>query len=423
MSEVDDEEEKSGTQVAGAGNMDVEHVPLAGGFQKGDRVRGLVAHAPMNVKVGDEGTVVGPSSTYEQKSTTAEETSTVDGKTGERGGRREGAESGEGGEGGEKGGGALLVLREMLLERNPESRSTILRETLRGEAQNLEKNPESRTTNYTALPGGVKRRRVAEEEDGGGERELTTTTTTPTASSATPVRRDTQIEREGGREREPVRTMDATKAAVGEKRKLAEHFGGGGGGCSVECMQKCKSVENSGTRRGGEGNVSTHHPGTETCQQDEEEDSCTDKEGLVHGSCTSEESLTKGSCTREEGSCTREEGSCTREEGSCTREEGSCTREEGSCTREEGSCTREEGSCTREEGSCTREEGSCTREEGSCTREEGSCSIKEGLVKAKAEKDVGGGMGMWAGVGRGEDGRRAGGGRPGAGGAQQVCDV
>ena len=232
MSEVDDEEEKSGTQVAGAGNMDVEHVPLAGGFQKGDRVRGLVAHAPMNVKVGDEGTVVGPSSTYEQKSTTAEETSTVDGKTGERGGRREGAESGEGGEGGEKGGGALLVLREMLLERNPESRSTILRETLRGEAQNLEKNPESRTTNYTALPGGVKRRRVAEEEDGGGERELTTTTTTPTASSATPVRRDTQIEREGGREREPVRTMDATKAAVGEKRKLAEHFGGGGGGAA-----------------------------------------------------------------------------------------------------------------------------------------------------------------------------------------------
>ena len=39
----------------------LEHVPLAGGFQKGELVRALIAHAPMNVKVGDEGTVVGPS--------------------------------------------------------------------------------------------------------------------------------------------------------------------------------------------------------------------------------------------------------------------------------------------------------------------------------------------------------------------------
>jgi len=40
----------------------IEHVPLAGGFQKGDRVRALIAHAPMNVIAGDEGTVVGPCS-------------------------------------------------------------------------------------------------------------------------------------------------------------------------------------------------------------------------------------------------------------------------------------------------------------------------------------------------------------------------
>jgi hypothetical protein len=42
--------------------LNLEHVPLAGGFQKGDRVRSLIDHAPNNVKVGDEGTVVGPSS-------------------------------------------------------------------------------------------------------------------------------------------------------------------------------------------------------------------------------------------------------------------------------------------------------------------------------------------------------------------------
>jgi len=40
----------------------IEHEPLAGGFQKGDRVRALIAHAPMNVIAGDEGTVVGPCS-------------------------------------------------------------------------------------------------------------------------------------------------------------------------------------------------------------------------------------------------------------------------------------------------------------------------------------------------------------------------
>ena len=34
---------------------------LAGGWQKGDRVRVLVGYAPQNVNVGDEGTVQGPS--------------------------------------------------------------------------------------------------------------------------------------------------------------------------------------------------------------------------------------------------------------------------------------------------------------------------------------------------------------------------
>ena len=39
----------------------IEHVPLLGGYKKGDRVRALVSHASRNIKAGDEGTVLGPS--------------------------------------------------------------------------------------------------------------------------------------------------------------------------------------------------------------------------------------------------------------------------------------------------------------------------------------------------------------------------
>jgi hypothetical protein len=39
----------------------IEHVPLLGGYKKGDRVRALVPHASRNIKAGDEGTVLGPS--------------------------------------------------------------------------------------------------------------------------------------------------------------------------------------------------------------------------------------------------------------------------------------------------------------------------------------------------------------------------
>ena len=38
----------------------IDHVPLAGGFQKGDRVISLMDHAAINLVKGDVGTVVGP---------------------------------------------------------------------------------------------------------------------------------------------------------------------------------------------------------------------------------------------------------------------------------------------------------------------------------------------------------------------------
>jgi hypothetical protein len=160
----------------------------------------------------------------------------------------------------------------------------------------------------------------------------------------------------GGTTAEETSTVDGKTGERGERKEGGESGGGGeggerGGGGSVECMQQSKSEEDLCTSGGGEGNVSTNHLGTETCQQDAEEHSCTKEEGLVNGSCAS--GLAKGSCTREED----------------------------------------------------------------------PGPFEEGLVKAKAEKEVGGGMGMWAGVGRGGDGRGVGGGRPGAGGAQQVCDV
>ena len=55
---VDMGEGKGSINFLGAAQL--EGAPLAGGWQKGDRVRVLVGHAPQNVKVGDEGTVQGP---------------------------------------------------------------------------------------------------------------------------------------------------------------------------------------------------------------------------------------------------------------------------------------------------------------------------------------------------------------------------
>jgi hypothetical protein len=163
----------------------------------------------------------------------------------------------------------------------------------------------------------------------------------------------------GGTTAEETSTVDGKTGERGERKEGGESGGGGEGGArgeggSVECMQQSKSEEDLCTSGGREGNVSTKHLSTETCQQDAEEHSCRREEGLVNGSCASEKGLAKGSCTK---------------------------------------------------------------------KQEDSCPIGEGIVKAKAEKDVGGGMGMWAGVGRGGGGGGVGGGRPGAGGAQQVCDV